>query len=123
MKRKFKFKNLDSNINSNNNYNPNNIMNKTFYNTNHYNHFLNNKSKSSKIQFSLTMGQSYNIAGNASDTFQSILDEFLKDNNLLNFRNKIVGAIFEAKKLEFNKTLSENNIKEGSVRKMIKKNH
>ena len=90
------------------NNNSNDIMNKTFYNSKPHRYILNNKTTKSKISFTIkfTTGQSFSIAGYADQTFQSILDETIKKNNLEYIRNKIGMVIFEARKIELKKTLS-----------------
>ena len=70
-----------------------------------------------KIKFSLrfTTGQSYSVSGSPDELFQSVIDQMIKENNLSNIKDKIKGAIFEAKKIDFNKTIKENEIKDGSI--------
>ena len=100
---------------------PSNIMNRTFCYENPHNYF----SKEKEIKFSIrfTTGQCFNnITGYPNQTFQSILDTILKNNNLEYFKSKIGIAIFEAQKIELNKTLSENKIKEGSIILVVIKN-
>ena len=106
------------------NNNSNDIMYKTFYNSNPYKYALNNKTTKPKISFTIkfTTGQSFPVKGNSDQTFQSLLDDTLKKNNLEYIRNKIGMAIFEARKIELKKTLSQNQIKEGSVILIIIKN-
>lgn len=83
-----------------------------------------NKTQIKEINFSMrfTTGQSFKVKGNPSDTFKYILDKLIRENNLENFRSKIGLAIFEARKIEPNKTLSENQIKEGCIILIIIKN-
>ena len=99
-------------------------MYKTFYNSRPQKMFIAKKYPQKEIKFSIrfTTGQSFNVSGNPSETFQSILDKTIKQNNLENFRSKIGIAILEATKINLNKTLSENKIKEGSVILIIIKN-
>ena len=91
----------------------NNIMSSTFYNSKPKNFFF--KEKEIKFSIRFTTGQSLNVSGYPNQIFQTILDKALKDNNLENFKNKIGIAIFEARKIILNQTLSQNQIKEGSV--------
>ena len=94
-------------------HNNNNIMSSTFYNSKPKNFFF--KEKEIKFSIRFTTGQSLNVSGYPNQIFQTILDKALKDNNLENFKNKIGIAIFEARKIILNQTLSQNQIKEGSV--------
>ena len=113
---KSKFSNFNSKkirINKIPSHNNNNIMSSTFYNSKPKNFFF--KEKEIKFSIRFTTGQSLNVSGYPNQIFQTILDKALKDNNLENFKNKIGIAIFEARKIILNQTLSQNQIKEGSV--------
>ena len=116
MNNKSKFSNFTSKkirINKIPSHNNNNIMSSTFYNSKPKNFFF--KEKEIKFSIRFTTGQSLNVSGYPNQIFQTILDKALKDNNLENFKNKIGIAIFEARKIILNQTLSQNQIKEGSV--------
>ena len=94
-----------------------NIMYNTFYNYNNKENILSKKSlNSSSIKFKINFstGQEYEISGNANDTFQSTLNNFLKKNNLFNIQNEIKTAVFDGKAIKFDKTLSDNGINDGS---------
>ncbi len=64
--------------------------------------------------FILTTGQKYQVSGNLNDSFKSILNNFISDQCPSAYKNKIILALFEGKKIDNNKSLIQNNIKEGS---------
>ena len=79
--------------------------------------FLNMTQIPSIITFSIefSTGQIYTIEANPNDLFQLIYDKFINEKCPINLRDKISLVLYEGKKVEFNKTLEENNIKENSV--------
>ena len=119
-----KFSNFNSKKIRNSNFPPsfnnNNIMSQTFYNNKPTNFFF--KGKEIKFSVRFTTGQSLNVSGYPNQNFQTVLDKALKENNLENFKNKIGIAIFEARKIIPEQTLSENKIKEGSIILLVIKN-
>ncbi len=64
--------------------------------------------------FILTTGQKYQVSGNLNDSFKSILNNFISDQCPSAYKNKIILALFEGKKIDNNKSLIQNNIKDGS---------
>ena len=119
-----KFSNFNSKKIRNSNFLPsfnnNNIMSQTFYNNKPTNFFF--KGKEIKFSIRFTTGQSLHVSGYPNQNFQTVLDKALKENNLENFKNKIGIAIFEARKIIPDQTLSENKIKEGSIILLVIKN-
>ena len=79
--------------------------------------FLNMTQIPSIITFSIefSTGQIYTIEANPNDLFQLIYDKFINEKCPINLRDKISLVLYEGKKVEFNKTLEENNIKENSI--------
>ena len=86
-----------------------------------FNNFINilkeNNSKKDNISlisfyFLLTTGQKFRITANPKDLFKTVLDKFLSENT--NLKITINGALFNAGKIDMNKTLSENNIVDNS---------
>ena len=79
--------------------------------------FLNMTQIPSIITFSIefSTGQIYTIEANPNDLFQLIYDKFINEKCPINLRDKISLVLYDGKKVEFNKTLEENNIKENSV--------
>ena len=64
--------------------------------------------------FILNSGQKYQVSGNLNDSFKSILNNFISDQCPSAYKNKMILALFEGKKIDNNKSLIQNNIKEGS---------
>ena len=79
------------------------------------NHFE-NKDLSITFFFLLMTGNKYQITAKTNDIFQNVLDKFLLEQCLSDFKNKnkIRNAMLNAKLIDNSKTLSENEIKEGS---------
>ena len=91
-----------------NEYSQNNIMYQTLNNFNKNNFGI---TPEIDLSFTLSTGQSFNIFGNPGENLQSIINKGLKNNNLLKYENKISFILSDSRKLELNKTLSENEIK------------
>ena len=89
-----------------NQYNNNNIMNRTFYNSN-----INIFNPNIEFTIRLTTGQSGKFTSNPNENLKLAIIKFLKQQNLPNYENKIKGAVLSGDKLDLNKTLSENNVK------------
>ena len=77
------------------------------------NHFE-NKDLSINFFFLLMIGNKFQIKAKANDIFQNVFDKFLLEQCPPDLKIKIGRAVFEGKKIDYNKTLSENQIKEGS---------
>ena len=87
---------------------------KPMYKNVNYNY--NNPYASKQIQFQifLTTGQTLIAVGNLNQTFQSVIDNTFQANNILHLRKHIHGAVLEANKISFRKTLMENGIFHGA---------
>ena len=120
MKRRNNFKKSMRQNNINNN--PDDIMSRTFYNSNRNPFYLRPSSRPINFNLKLTTGQTYHVRGNSNETFQSILNKFINDNNLVQMKDKITSAILEANVIKFDKTLSESQINEGSTVLLIIQN-
>ena len=57
-----------------------------------------------------TTGQKFEINGNPINSFRLTLYKFLKEKSMDIYKNKIKYCICNAKKIDFNKSLFENNI-------------
>ena len=79
------------------------------------NYNFNNPYSSKQIQFNiyLTIGQALIATGNLNQTFQSVVDNTFQINNILHLKKHIHGAVLEANKISFRKTLLENGIYQG----------
>ena len=91
-----------------NEYSQNNIMYQTLNNFNKNNFGI---TPEIDLSFTLSTGQSFNIFGNPGENLQSIINKGLKNKNLLKYENQISIILSNGRKLELNKTLSENEIK------------
>ena len=89
-------------------------MYKTFQNQK-FNSFRYQSSSKIKLSLRFTTGLSCTVYAKKEETFQMILDKAINENKFYNIKDKIKGAIFEAKKIDFKKTISENDLKEGSI--------
>ena len=65
------------------------------------------------LKFSVCPDENFKVDCNSSDTFQSILDVYLKNKKFSKYTFLV--ALFNANKIQTNKTLSENNIKDGDI--------
>ena len=79
------------------------------------NYMYSNPYSSKQIQFNiyLTIGQALIATGNLNQTFQSVVDNTFQINNILHLKKHIHGAVLEANKISFRKTLLENGIYQG----------
>ena len=59
--------------------------------------------------------QTFTFTDNPNNLFQSTFDKFIQENNLSSFKSKIKMVLTDGKTVDFNKTLTENNIKENST--------
>ena len=84
------------------------------------NYMYSNPYSSKQIQFNiyLTIGQALIATGNLNQTFQSVVDNTFQINNILHLKKHIHGAVLEANKISFRKTLLENGIYQG-MKKII----
>ena len=64
------------------------------------------------FKLKLSTGQDFQLTKYSHEIFQSFLDQFLQEQCLTNYNFKI--ALIEGSKIDLNKTLIENNIKNGS---------
>lgn len=65
------------------------------------------------FQILFTTGEKFYINGNPNDIFQTVLNNFLAQNNLIN--TIIKNAVVNANKINMNDTLLNNNINSGSI--------
>ena len=65
------------------------------------------------IKFST--GQIYSFSDNPNNSFKSTFDKFIQEKNLSFFIDKINTILCDGKIVDFNKSLSENNIKDNST--------
>ena len=73
------------------------------------------------FNLSLSTGQTFKLTNYSYEIFQSVLDKFFQEKCLTNYIMKV--ALIEGNKIDLNKTLIENNIKNGSkVVIMLNKN-
>ena len=68
------------------------------------------------ITFTITfqMGGTFTFSDNPNNKFKTTFDKFFKEKNLEHYKNHIYGVLYDGLKVDFEKTLSENNIKNGS---------
>ena len=68
------------------------------------------------ITFTITfqMGGTFTFSDNPNNKFKTTFDKFLKKKNLEHYKNYIYAVLYNGLKVDFEKTLSENNIKNGS---------
>ena len=68
------------------------------------------------ITFTITfqMGGTFTFSDNPNNKFKTTFDKFLKEKNLEHYKNYIYAVLYDGLKVDFEKTLSENNIKNGS---------
>ena len=104
------------------NNNPDDIMSRTFYNSNRNPFYLGPSSRPINFSLQLTTGQTFQVKGNSNETFRSIFNKFINDNNLVQMKDKIKYGILEANVINFDKTLSESKITEGSIVLLIMQN-
>ena len=69
--------------------------------------------KQIQFQLYLTTGQAFIATGSLGQTFQSVIDNTFQINNALYLKKHIHGAVLEANKISFKKTLNENGIYQG----------
>ena len=100
---------------------PNNFNN-NFINNLNINNNLNNNSSLIKFYFNFTSGQKFEIIANPNELFKSVFDKFINEQCPQEFKNKIQNALADAKKIDFNKSLIENNIKANSRVVLVIKN-
>ncbi len=100
---------------------PNNFNN-NFINNLNINNNLNNNSSLIKFYFNFTSGQKFEIIANPNELFKSVFDKFINEQCPQEFKNKIQTALADAKKIDFNKSLLENNIKANSRVVLVIKN-
>ena len=60
-------------------------------------------------------GQIYTFSDDPNNLFQSTFDKFIQEQNLSSIKDKIKMILCDGKNVDYNKTLSENNIKENST--------
>ena len=60
------------------------------------------------------MGGTFTFSDNPNNKFKTTFDKFLKEKNLEHYKNYIYAVLYDGLKVDFEKTLSENNIKNGS---------
>ena len=86
-------------------YNNNNFINTPFLNI------------EPDITFTVTFstGGSFTFSDNPNNLFQTTFDKFFQEHkNLEHYKKKIITVLYEGNTVDFNQTLSENNIKEDS---------
>ena len=68
------------------------------------------------ITFTITfqMGGTFTFSDNPNNKFKTTFDKFFKEKNLEHYKNYIYAVLYNGLKVDFEKTLSENNIKNGS---------
>jgi len=68
------------------------------------------------ITFTITfqMGGTFTFSDNPNNKFKTTFDKFFKEKNLEHYKNYIYTVLYDGLKVDFEKTLSENNIKNGS---------
>ena len=68
------------------------------------------------ITFTITfqMGGTFTFSDNPNNKFKTTFDKFFKEKNLEHYKNYIYAVLYDGLKVDFEKTLSENNIKNGS---------
>ena len=68
------------------------------------------------ITFTITfqMGDTFTFSDNPNNKFKTTFDKFFKEKNLEHYKNYIYAVLYDGLKVDFEKTLSENNIKNGS---------
>ena len=64
---------------------------------------------------SFSTGEKYTFSDNPNNLFQTTFDKFFKEKNLEYMKNYIKFVVHDGKTVKFNKTLSENNIKDNSI--------
>ena len=64
---------------------------------------------------SFSTGEKYTFSDNPNNLFQTTFDKFFKEKNLECMKNYIKFVVHDGKTVKFNKTLSENNIKDNSI--------
>ena len=64
---------------------------------------------------SFSTGEKYTFSDNPNNLFQTSLYKFFQEKNLEYMKNYIKFVVYDGKIVHFNKTLSENNIKDNSV--------
>ena len=62
----------------------------------------------------LMTGQKYRIYANKNDSFQSVLNRFISEQCPSKYKNKIGVALFDGLPINFNKSIEDNKIEEGS---------
>ena len=65
------------------------------------------------LKFRLSSGEEYDICGEENDLFKTVLDKFISEHSEIN--NKNINALYNDNKIQLNKTLLENNIKENNI--------
>ena len=107
--------NLNNSVNSNFSYNYYPYSNRTLSTnaslTKSYNY---NVKLNITFYFDFSTGQTYTFNDNPYNIFASTLDKFIKKNFYRNIKDKIKCVICNANKVDFNKTLLENNINQNS---------
>ena len=78
------------------------------------NDLFENKDSSITFFFLLMTGHKFEIKAKANDTFKNVFDKFLIEQCPSDLKDKIGQALFNGGKVDYNKTLSENKITEGS---------
>ena len=71
------------------------------------------QSKTITLKFKLSSGEEYDICGEENDLFKKVLDKFISEHSEIN--NKTINALFKNNKIDLDKTLLENNIKENNL--------
>ena len=64
---------------------------------------------------SFSTGEKYTFSDNPNNLFQTTFDKFFQEKNLECMKNYIKFVVHDGKTVKFNKTLSENNIKDNSI--------
>ena len=64
---------------------------------------------------SFSTGEKYTFSDNPNNLFQTSLYKFFQEKNLEYMKNYIKFVVYDGKIVHFNKTLSENNIKDNSI--------
>ena len=64
---------------------------------------------------SFSTGEKYTFSDNPNNLFQTTFDKFFQEKNLEYMKNYIKFVVHDGKTVKFNKTLSENNIKDNSI--------
>ena len=85
---------------SNSSTNASNIQNNSVYNSN------------ITFYIDFSTGQKYIFNDNQYNSFELTLNKFLKEKKLENYKNKIKCVLCDANKVDFSKTLIDNNIKQ-----------